>query len=38
MGETAVTTSQLDHFFGSGEARKQAIFDINLTLERGKHA
>ena len=25
----------LDHFFGAGVARKQAIFDINLTIKRG---
>lgn len=25
----------LNHWFGTGEARKQALFDINLTLERG---
>ena len=25
----------LDHWFGQGAARKQALFDINLTLERG---
>ncbi|HEV2559234.1 MAG TPA: ATP-binding cassette domain-containing protein [Microvirga sp.] len=26
----------LDHWFGEGEARKQALFDLNLTIERGK--
>ena len=25
----------LNHWFGSGEARKQALFDVNLTLPRG---
>jgi putative ABC transport system ATP-binding protein len=25
----------LNHWFGSGEARKQALFDVSLTLERG---
>jgi len=25
----------LNHFFGSGEARKQAIFDINLSIAKG---
>ena len=25
----------LDHFFGAGDARKQAIFDINLTIKCG---
>jgi len=26
---------QLDHFFGVGEARKQAIFDVDLSIPRG---
>jgi putative ABC transport system ATP-binding protein len=26
----------LNHSFGTGEARKQAIFDVNLEIERGK--
>jgi putative ABC transport system ATP-binding protein len=25
----------LNHWFGSGDVRKQALFDVNLTLERG---
>jgi putative ABC transport system ATP-binding protein len=25
----------VNHFFGSGEARKQAIFDLNLNIKRG---
>lgn len=25
----------LNHWFGSGDAKKQALFDVNLTLERG---
>ncbi len=25
----------LNHWFGTGEARKQALFDVNLTLKRG---
>ncbi len=36
MGAPAISVSQLDHFFGSGEALKQAIFDVNLEVERGK--
>ncbi|MCO4777030.1 MULTISPECIES: ATP-binding cassette domain-containing protein [Lentibacter] len=32
----AIQTQALDHFFGEGEARKQAIFDVNLEIERGK--
>lgn len=30
-----ITVSGLDHWFGSGEARKQAIFDVNLTVAKG---
>ena len=30
-----IATTGLNHWFGSGDARKQALFDINLTLERG---
>lgn len=34
--ETApIITRNLNHFFGTGEARKQAIFDVNLSIERG---
>ncbi|MFB1025825.1 MAG: ATP-binding cassette domain-containing protein, partial [Octadecabacter sp.] len=25
----------LNHFFGAGDARKQVIFDINLTITKG---
>ena len=25
----------LNHWFGTGEVRKQALFDVNLTLKRG---
>jgi putative ABC transport system ATP-binding protein len=31
-----IVVRHLDHWFGQGEARKQALFDVNLTLERGK--
>ncbi|MCO4846766.1 MAG: ATP-binding cassette domain-containing protein [Yoonia sp.] len=31
----AIQVQDLNHFFGAGDARKQAIFDINLTIERG---
>ncbi len=31
-----VVVAGLNHWFGEGEARKQALFDIDLTLERGK--
>lgn len=30
-----VCVTGLNHWFGKGEARKQAIFDVNLTLARG---
>ena len=36
MTDMAIQTQTLDHFFGEGEARKQAIFDVNLEIERGK--
>ena len=33
--ETIVEARGLNHWFGSGEVRKQALFDVNLTLKRG---
>ncbi|MFN7009894.1 MAG: ATP-binding cassette domain-containing protein [Allorhizobium sp.] len=33
--ETIVDVRELNHWFGSGEVRKQALFDVNLTLKRG---
>lgn len=35
MTDTAISVRGLDHFFGEGEARKQALFDISLDVERG---
>ena len=35
MDEPAIQVTRLNHFFGTGDARKQAIFDINLTIPRG---
>lgn len=35
MTTTPITTRGLDHYFGMGDARKQAIFDINLDIVRG---
>lgn len=35
-GGAAIGLSGVNHYFGSGEARKQAIFDINLEIEPGK--
>lgn len=31
-----IIAHNLDHWFGKGEARKQAIFDVNLTIDQGK--
>ena len=31
-----IRVNGLNHFFGAGEARKQAIFDVNLEIEAGK--
>lgn len=33
--ETVVDVRGLNHWFGSGEMKKQALFDVNLTLKRG---
>lgn len=33
--QTIVDVRALNHWFGSGEVRKQALFDVNLTLKRG---
>ena len=30
-----IEVTALNHWFGTGEARKQAIFDVSLTVERG---
>lgn len=30
-----ITVEHLDHWFGTGQARKQAIFDVNLRIGRG---
>jgi putative ABC transport system ATP-binding protein len=32
---TPLEVADLNHFFGTGEARKQALFDLNLTIKRG---
>lgn len=36
MSHSAISAQGLDHFFGTGEARKQAIWDVNLDIARGK--
>ena len=33
--ETVVDVRGLNHWFGHGDMRKQALFDVNLTLRRG---
>ena len=35
LDEAPIRTSELNHWFGAGEARKQALFDISLTIARG---
>ncbi len=34
--EAPIVIKGLNHWFGTGEARKQALFDVNLTIDRGK--
>ena len=34
--ERPIVVSHLDHWFGEGEARKQALYDVNLTVGRGE--
>jgi putative ABC transport system ATP-binding protein len=34
--DAPIVIKGLNHWFGSGEARKQALFNVNLTIERGK--
>ena len=33
--DTPIAVTRLNHWFGTGEARKQAIFDVNLQVKRG---
>jgi putative ABC transport system ATP-binding protein len=33
--DTVVHVQGLNHWFGAGDVRKQALFDVNLTLKRG---
>lgn len=35
VGSFPIKTAGLNHFFGKGEARKQAIRDVNLNIARG---
>ena len=34
--KSPIIAKNLNHWFGEGEARKQAIFDVNLEIEAGK--
>ncbi|MFK8183987.1 MAG: DevA family ABC transporter ATP-binding protein [Phormidesmis sp.] len=34
--QSSISVHHLDHFFGSGKLRKQALFDINLEIEAGE--
>ncbi|NJL86083.1 MAG: ATP-binding cassette domain-containing protein [Leptolyngbyaceae cyanobacterium SM1_1_3] len=34
--EAAIVVHQLDHYFGSGQLRKQALFNINLEIRAGE--
>lgn len=34
--QPAIAVEQLDHFFGTGELRKQVLFDINLSIAFGE--
>lgn len=36
VAQAPIIVRGLNHSFGTGEARKQAIFDVNLEIERGK--
>ena len=33
--QSIIAAKGLNHWFGTGEARKQALFDVDLTLKRG---
>jgi putative ABC transport system ATP-binding protein len=35
MAPPPIVVERLDHFFGTGEARKQSIFDVSLSVARG---
>jgi putative ABC transport system ATP-binding protein len=34
--ETAISITQLNHYYGQGSLRKQVLFDINLQIQRGE--
>jgi putative ABC transport system ATP-binding protein len=35
LEESPIAVTALNHWFGTGEARKQAIYDVNLQVKRG---
>ncbi|MEO1573315.1 MAG: ATP-binding cassette domain-containing protein, partial [Bacteroidota bacterium] len=35
MTASPIVAEGLNHWFGSGDARKQAIWDVSLTIARG---
>ena len=35
MDQPPIIATNLNHWFGTGEAQKQALFDVNLTVKRG---
>ncbi|MDJ0745237.1 MAG: DevA family ABC transporter ATP-binding protein [Xenococcaceae cyanobacterium MO_167.B27] len=36
INQPVILVSNLDHYFGQGELRKQVLFDINLEINRGE--
>ncbi|MEL6580665.1 MAG: DevA family ABC transporter ATP-binding protein [Cyanobacteria bacterium J06621_12] len=36
LNKSVIEINNLDHVFGSGELRKQVLFDINLEIDRGE--
>lgn len=36
MATSSIIIGKLDHWFGEGEARKQALFDVDLAIKAGK--
>ncbi|MEM8810252.1 MAG: DevA family ABC transporter ATP-binding protein [Cyanobacteria bacterium P01_G01_bin.38] len=36
MSQPAISVHQLNHYFGTGQLRKQALFDINLEIAAGE--
>ncbi len=36
LSQTAIAVQGLDHFFGTGDLKKQVLFEINLSIARGE--